>query len=81
MSRSTILQVHFSPTVGVGNSGFNGTYKVSDIVDAKNFVTDQIEESPGVFTNDTSQRDTSLPTFSRDDLTNNYYIYDVEDNQ
>ena len=66
------------PTVGVGNSGFNGTYKVSDIVDAKNFVTDQIEESPGVFTNDTSQRDTSLPTFSRDDLTNNYYIYDVE---
>jgi hypothetical protein len=66
------------PEIGVGNSGYNGTYTVNKIIDSKNFSTDQIETSPGIFNNDTSQRTTSLPTFSRNDILNNYYVYNTD---
>ena len=66
------------PTIGIGNSGYNGTYEVTGISSAKTFSVNQIRTNPGTFTNNTSQRTTSLPTVSKNSLINNYYVYDVE---
>ena len=66
------------PTVGVGNSGYNGTYEVTGISSAKTFSINSIASSPGTFTNNTSQRTTSLPTVSKKNFTKDYYVYDVE---
>ena len=65
------------PTVGVGNSGFNGTYEVTGISSAKTFQVNQIRVSPGTFTNNTSQRTTALPTFKRKNFTKDFFVYDV----
>ncbi len=65
------------PTVGVGNSGYNGTYEVTGITSAKTFSVNQIQSSPGTFTNNTSQRTTALPTFKRKNYVGNYFCYDV----
>ena len=65
------------PTVGVGNSGYNGVYEVTGISSAKTFSVNQIYTDPGVFTNNTSQRTTSLPTFKKKNLPGNYQCYDV----
>jgi hypothetical protein len=65
------------PTVGVGNSGYNGIYEVTGISSAKTFSVNQIYTDPGTFTNNTSQRTTSLPTFKKKNLPGNYQCYDV----
>ena len=65
------------PTVGVGNSGYNGVYEVTGISSAKTFSVNQIYTDPGTFTNNTSQRTTSLPTFKKKNLPGNYQCYDV----
>ena len=66
------------PTVGAGNSGYNGTYTVTGITSAKTFEVSEIKATAGSFTNNTSQRTTALPTFSRKSFNKNYYVYDVE---
>lgn len=79
-SKVTINNITSSlfPTVGTGNSGYNGTYVVSGISSAKTFSVDEITSSPGTFTNDTSLRTTALPTFSRKNFGKDFYVYDVE---
>ena len=64
--------------VGTANSGFNGTFKVSGITSARQFTVEGVSADPGAFTNDTSQRTTSLPTFKRKKYNNNYYVYDIQ---
>ena len=66
------------PTVGVGNSGFNGTYEVTGISSAKTFSVNQIQSNPGTFTNNTSQRTTALPTVTRKKFSKDFYVYNVE---
>jgi len=66
------------PIVGAGQSGFNGTYEVSGISSSKTFFVNQIYNNPGTFTNNTSQRTTSLPTFQRKNFVKDYYVYNVE---
>lgn len=71
--RSTLF-----PTVGAGNSGYNGTYEVTGISSARTFEVSSIPSSPGTFINDTSQRTVDLPTVTRKNYQNDYYVYDVE---
>jgi hypothetical protein len=66
------------PAVGAGNSGYNGTYEVTGITSAKTFTVNSIPLSPGSFINDTSQRTTELPTFSRRNFAKDFYVYDVQ---
>jgi len=66
------------PTVGAGNSGYNGVYEVTGISSAKTFSVNQITSNPGTFLNNTSQRNTSLPTFTKKNYVRNYYVYDVD---
>ena len=66
------------PTVGVGQSGFNGVYEVTGITSARTFSVNQIHSSPGTFTNNTASRTTSLPFMKRKNYSRNYYVYDVE---
>jgi hypothetical protein len=79
-SKVTINNVTSSlfPTVGTGNSGYNGTYEVSGISSAKTFSVNEITSSPGTFTNNTSLRTTALPSFSRKNFGKDFYVYDVE---
>lgn len=67
-------------TSGADNTGYNGSFTVSTIVNDKTFTystTDifGVVHSTGTFTNDTSSRTTSSPRFQRNDLQSNYYIY------
>ncbi len=66
-------------TAGVGNSGYNGTFTVTDITSNtfKYSTTDTTGtiHNVGTFTNDVRVRNTSLPRFERSDLLTNYYIY------
>ena len=64
--------------VGTANSGFNGTFKVTGISSARQFFVDGVSSNPGSFTNDTSQRTTSLPTYKRKTFNNNYYAYNIQ---
>ena len=66
------------PTVGAGQSGYNGVYEVAGITSEKTFFVTDIPTSPGEFINNTSQRNTSLPTFRRKKFAEDYYVYDVE---
>ena len=66
------------PTVGAGNSGYNGTYEVTGITSAKTFTVNSIPLSAGTFINDTSQRTTALPTVSRRNFSKDFYVYDVQ---
>jgi len=61
-------------TTGIGNSGYNGTFAVASISDAMTF-TYTTTETPGAFTNNTTNRTTSLPRFERNDLQSNLYVY------
>ena len=70
-------------TTGVGNSGYNGTFTITDIVNDKEFKysttdTDGNLHNVGGFTNDTSDRTINLPRFQRNDLQSNLYIYRSE---
>ena len=67
-------------TSGTINVGYNGTFEVAAVTNDKTFQytttdVDGIVHNPGIFTNDTSSRTTSLPRFSRNDWKSNYYIY------
>jgi hypothetical protein len=60
--------------LGVGNSGFNGTFTVAGISSAKEFVVG-LNTDPGTFANNTAARDTTLPYFKRKRYNNTYYVY------
>jgi hypothetical protein len=61
-------------TTGISSSGFNNTFTVAGISSAKSFYV-PLSENPGTFTNDTSNRTTSLPRFSRKRYNDTYYVY------
>ena len=61
-------------TAGDPNSGFNGTFTVTQIGNSKEFSVTLVT-NPGTFTNNTSQRNTSLPYFKRKRYKNIYYVY------
>ena len=68
-------------TTGAGNSGFNGTFRVTGISSAREF-TVGMSTDPGTFTViDTLTRDTTLPHFKRKDYKTTYYIQDTEEVQ
>ena len=64
--------------VGTASSGYNGTFTVTGITSARQFVVSGVKSNPGTFTNNTSQRTTSLPTFKRKTYSNNFYVYNAE---
>ena len=67
-------------TSGVGNSGYNGSFTVSEVTKQTQFkVSDGPTADPGMFTNNTSSRTTSLPTYQRVNTKDNFYIYDIEE--
>ena len=61
-------------TTGISSSGYNNTFTVAGISSAKSFYG-PIASNPGTFTNDTSNRTTSLPTFKRKNYKDTYYVY------
>ena len=69
-------------TTGVGNSGYNGTFKVTGITSAREFIVDLSSTTgPGTFTNDTSSRTTSLPTFTQKKYAETFSIYRAQEVQ
>lgn len=66
-------------TTGFGFSGYNGFHEVVGVSSQLQFEVSGISSSPGAFTNDTSVRNTSLPTFARTKYNGTFYIYDVEE--
>ena len=73
---SNVISANF-PT-GAGNSGFNGTFKVTGITSARQFYVDGVSDNPGAFTNNVDSRTTSLPTFSRKNLKNDFYLQSAQ---
>ena len=67
-------------TTGAGNSGFNYTANVTGISSSKMF-TVGLGTDPGLFTSDTSTRDTSLPFFRKKEYDDTLYVYRVEEAQ
>ena len=65
-------------TVGTAQSGFNGKYRVIGIQSARSFSVEGIGSDPGTFTNNVSNRTTSLPSFKRKNFNNDYFAYDIE---
>jgi len=62
--------------VGTANSGFNGKFNVTGITSAREFTVSLVSSAgPGSFTNDTSSRTTSLPTFTQTRTKGTYQIY------
>jgi hypothetical protein len=61
-------------TAGDFNKGYNGDFTVTSVTDALTFIY-ALDRSVGSFTNDVSNRTTSLPRFERNDLQSNIYIY------
>jgi hypothetical protein len=69
-------------SVGTANSGFNGTFNVTGITSAREFfVSLNSVVGPGTFTNDTSNRTTSLPTFAQKKYKGTYQVYRVQEVQ
>jgi len=68
-------------STGLGNSGFNGTFRVTGITSERGF-TVGMSTDPGTFTViDTITRDTTLPHFKRKEYNSTYYIQDTEEIQ
>jgi hypothetical protein len=67
-------------TSGTANLGFNGTFTVTAIGNTKQF-SFSLTTDPGTFTNDTTNRTTSLPHFRRKRFSNTYFIYRTEEAQ
>ena len=67
-----------SNLTGIAKSGFNGTFTVAGITSESRFYVTGMSADPGTFTNDTSIRNTSLPTFQRVRSKYNFYVYDSE---
>tara|TARA_B100001059_G_scaffold185038_1_gene186722 strand:- start:499 stop:6384 length:5886 start_codon:yes stop_codon:yes gene_type:complete len=64
--------------IGIANSGYNQKYTVVSVPKSDQFVVQMGTQNPGTFSNNTSQRNTSLPNFNRVKAPNNYFIYDVD---
>ena len=62
----------------MAGSAYNGEFNVTGIISANQFRVAGTTYDPGYFTNDTSQRTTSLPTFQKLQGNTNLYIYDVQ---
>ena len=67
-------------TTGAGNSGYNGTFTVTGITSAREFVVG-IATNGGTFTSDTLTRDTNLPYFKRKNYNNTFYVQNSEEVQ
>jgi hypothetical protein len=67
-------------TTGVGNSGYNGTFQVTGITSAREFVVG-VNTNAGVFQNDTLTRDTNLPRFKRKRYETTYYAQNIQEIQ
>jgi hypothetical protein len=68
--------------VGTANSGFNGTYAVTGINSAREFIISiPTTVGPGTFTNDTSSRTISLPTFTQKKYPGTYLVYRAQEVQ
>jgi len=61
-------------TTGVAKSMFNNTFDVTGITSSRQF-TFALSDDPGAFTNNTSNRTTSLPNFKPKKTPGTYYIY------
>jgi hypothetical protein len=61
-------------TVGVADSGFNGTFFVNGVNNSKQF-TYALSENPGTFTGNVNIRDSSLPRFVHKKLPGTYQVY------
>ena len=66
-----------NPT-GAGNSGYNRTVGVTSVADDMTFRYDIETTTLGAFTNNTTNRTTSLPRFERNNLQSNLYNYRSE---
>ena len=76
-----VLNVNSSEnTTGISSSGYNNTFTVAGISSAKSFYG-PISSNPGTFTNDTSNRTTSLPRFKRKEYKDTFYVYRTEEVQ
>jgi hypothetical protein len=67
-------------TTGVANSAYNGTFSVAGISSAKQFSV-AITDNPGTFTNNTSNRTTSLPYFKKKKTPNTFFVYRTQEIQ
>tara|TARA_Y100001937_G_scaffold127187_1_gene198657 strand:+ start:3 stop:5981 length:5979 start_codon:yes stop_codon:yes gene_type:complete len=67
-------------TTGIAKSAFNGTFSVTGITSSRQF-TFALTDDPGTFTNNTSDRTTSLPHFRPKKTPGNYYIYQSDEIQ
>ena len=67
-------------TSGTDNSGFNGFHIVTGISSAKQFSVG-LNTDPGTFSNNTTDRSTSLPFFRRKKFTDTYYVYRLSEAQ
>ena len=63
---------------GVANSAYNGTFTVAGISSSKHF-SYALTSNPGSFTNNISDRTTSLPYFQRKRYNNTYLIYRTQE--
>ena len=69
-------------TSGTANLGFNGTFIVSGISSTKEFIVPLTSVTgPGTFTNDTTARTTSLPTFTQKKYPGTYTVYRAQEVQ
>jgi len=67
-------------TSATQNSGFNRSFSVAGISNAKQF-TVGLSTNPGTFTNDTTSRNTSLPHVKRTRYDDTYYVYRISESQ
>jgi len=67
-------------TSGADNLGFNGLHIVTGISSAKQFSVG-LNTDPGTFSNNVTDRSTSLPFFRRKKFTDTYYIYRLSEAQ
>ena len=67
-------------TSGTDNSGFNGLHIVTGISSAKQFSVG-INTNPGTFSNNTTDRSTSLPFYRRKKFTDTYYVYRISESR
>ena len=63
---------------GAANSAYNGYFTVSGISSSKHF-SYAVASDPGTFTNNTSDRTTTLPYFQRKRYDNTYVIYRTQE--
>ena len=63
---------------GAANSAYNGTFTVAGISSSKHF-SYALTSNPGTFTNNSSDRTTSLPYFQRKRYNNTYLIYRTQE--